>query len=87
MEYRAQKATITLSKEEAKKLALDFLKTQTNNIVYCVNAYQFSDGWMFQTSNKDVDEPLVSGNIVVYNNGSVEAMSGAEAMMLLQRKL
>ena len=78
---------MTLSKEEAKKLALDFVKTQTNDTVYCVNPHQFSDGWMFQSSSKDVDEPLISGNIVVYNNGDVEAMSGAEAMMLLQRKL
>lgn len=72
-----------LSKEEAKKLALDFLKTQTNDTLYCVNAHQFSDGWMFQPSSKDVDEPVIGGNIVVYNNGSVKAMSGPDAIMLL----
>lgn len=74
---------MNLSKEEAKKLALDFLKTQTNDTVYCVNPYQFSDGWMFQVSSKNVDEPLIGGNVVVYNNGSVEVMSGADAIMLL----
>lgn len=60
---------MNLSKDEAKKLALAFLKTQINDMVYCVNAHQFSDGWMFQPSSKDVNEPLIGGNIVVYNVG------------------